>query len=621
MNNSIMPRRYFFIWTLAILLIALAISQPTFGQADICPALVQRALSEIGSNCTGLGRNSACYGFDRVEATFYEQHEAEFFSQPADIAELFALQTISTAGLDVQTEEWGIAVLNVQANLPDMLPGQAATFLLMGDVEMENAAPLNGADVQPIEIAAADYLNIRSLPSERANVLVSVPPLTQLITDGLSDDGRWLRVTHENQLGWVSRDFVQADNLDTLLPVAQHPPSVMQAFYLRTGVTGLSCEEAPPSLLVVQSPQHLTINLTINGANLELGSTVAFSSSPETGMQIGVLDGHVAFEDGTRVEEGETILLVLDEDGQFAGEKDEPRPFTAEELQQFSGLEQLPDGLLSYTIEAPEINTEQNEAGQENSVNEPPATPLEETPLTELTEETVAVTASPLPTIAPTATPCPCSQPAPQPLTVAAPCVAQRIDTRTYEVTNPNNFDVPINWSIAAPPHSGTETVPANGMKVISVPGSNGNGHGFIINVSWSGGSATADSNLCAPTAPQAQGVNGPSNNNSQPPQTTPEPQPPQTTAEPQPSPAPTPTLETSCVNNANAARIFTVSIAAGTPLEFAWSSVSGQGGLISMPTGGTTTLAVVSDGSDEITLNLTTSSGEVFDETSEVCD
>jgi hypothetical protein len=618
MTTSIMSRRYFFIWTLAILLIALAISQPTFGQADICPALVQRALSEIGSNCTGLERNSACYGFDRVEATFYEQQEAQYFSQPADIAELFALQTISTAGLDVQNEEWGIAVLNVQANLPDMLPGQAVTFLLMGDVEMENAAPLNGAEVQPIELAAADYLNIRSLPSERANVLVSVPPLTQLIADGLSDDGRWLRVIHENQLGWVSRDFVQADTLDTLLPVAQHPPGVMQAFYLRTGITGLSCEEAPPSLLVVQSPQHLTINLTVNGANLELGSTVAFSSSPETGMQIGVLDGHVAFEDGTRVEEGETINLALDEDGQFTGEKDEPRPFTAEELQQFSGLEQLPGGLLSYAIEAPEINAEQNaeqDAGEENSIAEPPATPFEETLVTEPTEETVAVTASPLPTIAPTATPCPCSQPAPQPLSVVAPCVAQRIDTRTYEVTNPNNFDVPINWSIAAPPHSGAETVPANGVKVISVPGSNGNGHGFIINVSWSGGSATADSNLCPSNPAQGQSANGSNNNNSQPPEITPEPQP------PQPPPVPTLSLETSCVNNANAARIFTVSIAVGTPLEFTWSSVSGQGGLISMPTGGTTTLAVVSDGSDEITLTLTTSSGEVFDETSEVCD
>ena len=37
-----------------------------------CPALVQQALDSVGGNCGDLARNSACYGYDDVLATFGE---------------------------------------------------------------------------------------------------------------------------------------------------------------------------------------------------------------------------------------------------------------------------------------------------------------------------------------------------------------------------------------------------------------------------------------------------------------------------------------------------------------------------------------------------------------------
>ena len=38
--------------------------------ANSCPTIVRQALEAVGNNCGGLSRNSACYGFNRVNAIF-----------------------------------------------------------------------------------------------------------------------------------------------------------------------------------------------------------------------------------------------------------------------------------------------------------------------------------------------------------------------------------------------------------------------------------------------------------------------------------------------------------------------------------------------------------------------
>src|SRR6187401_1016586 len=89
---------------------------PSYAQDDeaSCPALVEQALFQLGGNCTGLDRNSACYGYNRVDATFSQSVAPDFFSKPSDRTQLASLETIQTAPLDLALEQWGIAVMNVQ---------------------------------------------------------------------------------------------------------------------------------------------------------------------------------------------------------------------------------------------------------------------------------------------------------------------------------------------------------------------------------------------------------------------------------------------------------------------------------------------------------------------------
>src|SRR5687767_11050611 len=128
---------------LLLITVCLLIIAPLTGlaqsDAGACPALVEQALTDMGQNCDLLDRNSACYGYNRVDATFHESASDDFFSKPADRSQISNLQSIATAPLDVDQDFWGIAVMNVQANVPNTLPGQAVTFVLLGDVKVDNA--------------------------------------------------------------------------------------------------------------------------------------------------------------------------------------------------------------------------------------------------------------------------------------------------------------------------------------------------------------------------------------------------------------------------------------------------------------------------------------------------
>ncbi|MEO8393797.1 MAG: hypothetical protein ABI700_12470, partial [Chloroflexota bacterium] len=115
-----------------------------------CADFVNQAMQALSSNCGDIPRNSACYGYNHVTATFADALAPDAFSHPNDRIDLADLDTITTAPLDLTTSQWGIAVMKAQANLPDALPGQSVTFLLLGDVHVETGVA-QGSDLKPMQ--------------------------------------------------------------------------------------------------------------------------------------------------------------------------------------------------------------------------------------------------------------------------------------------------------------------------------------------------------------------------------------------------------------------------------------------------------------------------------------
>lgn len=338
--------------------ITLFSARNSLAQDTTCSALVQQALTDVGTNCGDLGRNTACYGYNRVEATFTEAVAEDFFSKPSDQSTLATLQTVQTAPLDVDLDQWGVAVLSVQANIPNTLPGQAVKFILLGDTQIENAVSPEDAfqaAASPLPVTATVAANVRSRPTTSANVIGSIPAGAALAADAISPDKAWVRVTYnETAPGWISLQVVNVDgDLSTLPEYSQDSRTPMQAFYFHTGADGLNCTEAP-SLLMVQGPEHVTVDITANGADIRISSTILLQTDPETGtMHIAVGSGE-AKVGGVIVPAGFTVDAPLTDDGnEVNGPLMNLRPLTTDELEQYQTIENLPGDLLNYRVELP----------------------------------------------------------------------------------------------------------------------------------------------------------------------------------------------------------------------------------------------------------------------------
>jgi LysM repeat protein len=113
-------------------------------QAIECPSAVETALKSVADLCTPMSRNAACYGAKTVDSvTFDSPRPVNFFMNPGDHSELLKLREIHPQPLDKTDNSYGVALLNVQANVPDTLPGQAVIFMLMGDAKLTNEVPVD----------------------------------------------------------------------------------------------------------------------------------------------------------------------------------------------------------------------------------------------------------------------------------------------------------------------------------------------------------------------------------------------------------------------------------------------------------------------------------------------
>lgn len=147
-------------------------------QAASCPAYVEQALDTVGDTCGTMGRNQVCYGNSAISAEFDAAASVQF-ALPGDRASTFDLRRLTTAALQPERSVWGVAVLALQANLPDSLPGENATFIVFGDAELEQAetAPGYEAPMQAFNLSTRiTGLDCEEVPE--SGLLVQAPQET-----------------------------------------------------------------------------------------------------------------------------------------------------------------------------------------------------------------------------------------------------------------------------------------------------------------------------------------------------------------------------------------------------------------------------------------------------------
>lgn len=298
---------------IVLLTLFFVVSSTTLAQ-QACPALVNRAFNQLGTNCADLGPNSICYGYDRLITEFAEGADITFAS-PSDRAELTQLAQVDATSLDTTAGTWGIGVMRVQANLPAALPGQGAVFILIGDTSVINMVDEVDAVVMPeemLDVRVSSATDVLSFPPNFGNRVSSVVGRfnagTALKADSITADGAWVRVGAvveiatglQRATGWVSATALETFDSTALARVgAENPTPIeceqgtsgtqcvsvvnassqtpMQTFILNTGLGAPGCAEAPRNQLLVQGPSTYELEFNANGVTIRTYSTASLS--------------------------------------------------------------------------------------------------------------------------------------------------------------------------------------------------------------------------------------------------------------------------------------------------------------------------------------------------------
>ncbi len=286
----------------------------TVAQQTACPVLVEQALLAVGDNCAELNRNSACYGYDRVDASFVEVRDDSYFTNPADRASLVDLESIQTHPLDVEADRWGVAVMNLQANLPNTLPGQGVLVMLVGDSEVTNAiAPDNALQtIDPVEVQLSAEAPLFTSPSRSANTRDILSAGTTLWVDGYNPSLQFLRAVYENEIIWVETNHIDPSaDLSAVPIVGASRPTPMQSFYFSTGIGQSTCQEADP-MIAIQSPEGIRVDLTVNGVDIRVGSLITFRGTASDQIILTVHRGSVQTIFGNNIVAGNSSIGTLD---------------------------------------------------------------------------------------------------------------------------------------------------------------------------------------------------------------------------------------------------------------------------------------------------------------------
>ncbi|MBZ0275295.1 MAG: hypothetical protein K8I60_04085, partial [Anaerolineae bacterium] len=105
--------------------------------AGNCPATVETALQALDQLCQDTERNQACYGHQMLVAEAQPDVTDFAFDTPGDKTPVSTIQSLHLRPYSEPDAVWGVALMRLQANLPDTLPGQNVTVLLFGDVSLQ----------------------------------------------------------------------------------------------------------------------------------------------------------------------------------------------------------------------------------------------------------------------------------------------------------------------------------------------------------------------------------------------------------------------------------------------------------------------------------------------------
>jgi len=335
------------IFVTSVLVLLIAAVPPLLAQE--CTALIQESFASLGEAWNEAGGSTACFGSSASV-------DAEGFTTTGDTVPLSDFTTITTNGLSAEQDSFGLATINVPANVPLSLSETGLHYILVGDVTLENLvdAAVAITPAAPITLTAIVGSNLRSAPSTDARVVNSVAAGEVLSASGLSSDQQWFMVSTNDGNVWISRQVVTVTEGDAAtLPIMNNEQrTLMQSFKLTTGTGVPDCVGTPPSMLIVQAPEGFNALIEVNGTQVRFDGTIAYWLLSDGQMQVAVLSGG-ASSDGLNLPAGFTMFAPIGDDGMISGAWVNLRPINDGERVLLQTVEVVPENMLYAAISIP----------------------------------------------------------------------------------------------------------------------------------------------------------------------------------------------------------------------------------------------------------------------------
>jgi uncharacterized membrane protein YgcG len=305
-----------------------------------CSQVLPLVEKNITDQCGNLDRNQICYANNTVNVSYAENVDPSTtsFSKVGDVIPVDILKSIDTAPLNLTTGEFGIAVLKMQANVPNTTLGQAVTFVLYGDTSLKEqpAGNQQPAAIQPTPSPTCDattdrLTTMRSAADPNSDQLYMLPPGTAFSATGRNEDGSWVFGNYQGTDGWVyvGENSVTLSCDVSALPLhaaegntgnvalasspAQLPGS--GSFYFSTGIAAqASCNDVPVGGMAIQTPAGTKVSFRLNGIDITLGSTMWTQVIKGNRLKIALLEGLSTIGVGNQVRTlhpGEEIIIPL----------------------------------------------------------------------------------------------------------------------------------------------------------------------------------------------------------------------------------------------------------------------------------------------------------------------
>jgi uncharacterized protein YraI len=290
---------------LVILFFLIITSGSVLAQSVDCAAMTQKAIEATRKACARLERNQACYGNAKVEIK-PRANVRLAFAKAGDVAPLASLETITTGPFDAASKTWGLALLNIRA---DLLDGNL-TALAFGQASMGNGSQASN-DFVALEITVTEPkgVNLRTEPKPDAAIVRGVYSGDRLQAIGRIADSSWIRIAD----GWISKDVIDKTADLNALQVLQPDSTIsdvyapMQTFNLHTDLDDSPCVGVPDSGLLIQTPDSVSTNLMVNGAPLNITGTLLLQTTADSKTVLSVLEGEVFYADDKRLKPAERL--------------------------------------------------------------------------------------------------------------------------------------------------------------------------------------------------------------------------------------------------------------------------------------------------------------------------